>query len=344
MTELPATDVEPSGEIVLYRREDGTPTIEVRFDGESPWLSQQQLADLYRTTKQNISHHVGNIFDEGELTRESTVKYYLTVRREGARDVRRKVEYYNLEMTIALGYRVRSEVATQFRIWATERLREYLVKGFTMDDARLKNLGGGNYWRELLGRIRDIRSSEKVLYRQVLDLYATSVDYDPKADETVLFFKTVQNKLHYGAHGRTAAEVIAARADAEQPNMGLTTFAGVRPVKAEISVAKNYLDATEIKKLNTLVSAYFDAAEFRAQNHDVTQMKDWLVHLDRLLVAMDAPTLAGAGSVSHQQAVAKAEDEYSKYRAKVDAQPTDVESAYLESVKQVQRMVEGKRP
>lgn len=255
----------PGGEIILYQR-DGAPAIDVRMDGDTVWLSQQQLAELFGSSKQNISHHIRNIFDEGELPREGTVKGYLTVRQEGTREVQRTVEFYSLDMIISLGYRVRSDIATRFRIWATERLREYLIKGFAMDDARLKNLGGGNYWKELLDRIRDIRSSEKVLYRQVLDLYATSVDYDPKAEASVTFFKAVQNKLHYAAHGQTAAEVIKQRADAGKPFMGLLSFSGAKPTRAEAVIAKNYLDANELKRLNTLVSAYFDAAEFRAMS------------------------------------------------------------------------------
>ena len=333
---------EASGEMILYRRDDGSPALEVRLEGETIWLSQQQIADLFQTTKQNVSLHVQNIFEEGELERNRTVKESLTVRREGTRDVRRSIELYNLDLIISIGYRVKSKIATQFRIWATERLREYLVKGFAMDDQRLKNRGGGNYWRELLDRIRDIRSSEKVLYRQVLDLYATSLDYDPKAEETVEFFKIVQNKLHYAAHGRTAAEVIAARADAAKPNMGLTSFAGEQPRKSEVSVAKNYLDERELKKLNTLVSAYFDAAEFRAQNHEPTYMKDWLAHLDRIIIAMEAPTLEGAGNVTHKQAVSHAEGEYVKFRAQLDTSPSAVEEAYLETVKRAQREIEGK--
>jgi hypothetical protein len=258
--------------------------------------------------------------------------------------VQRTVEFYNLDMIISLGYRVRSDVATRFRIWATERLREYLVKGFAMDDARLKNLGGGSYWKELLDRIRDIRSSEKVLYRQVLDLYATSVDYDPKAEASVLFFKTVQNKLHYAAHGRTAAEVIASRADAGKPFMGLLSFNGDQPTRAEIAVAKNYLDADELRRLNTLVSAYFDAAEFRAMNHEPTYMKDWLGHLETLIAAMGGKALKGAGSVSHQDAIEKAGAEYAKYRAQLASEPSEVETAYVETLKNVQRKIEGKKP
>lgn len=335
---------QPSGEVLLYQREDGTTAIEVRFEHESVWLTQTQLAELFQTTQQNISLHLKNIYDEGELDEGATHKDFLSVRTEGSRSVERKVAHYNLDAVLSLGYRVKSGTATRFRIWATERLREYLIKGFTMDDEKLKNLGGGQYWRELLERIRDIRSSEKVMYRQVLDLYATSVDYDSKAEESVEFFKIVQNKLHFAAHGRTAAEVIAARADATQPNMGLTSFAGDRLTKSDVSVAKNYLDESELKKLNTLVSAYFDAAEFRAQNHEPTHMKDWLAHLDRLIAAMDAPTLSGAGTVSHRRAVEKAEREYEKFRSQLDAAPSRVEQDYLHAVKRTQRKLEGKQP
>ncbi len=335
---------QPSGEIILYRREDGFPALEVRLDGDTVWLTQQQIVELFQSSKANISEHISNIFTEGEVDAAATVREFRKVRREGSREVTRTLTYYNLDLIISVGYRVKSRIATQFRIWATDRLREYLVKGFTMDDAKLKSLGGGGYWRELLDRIRDIRSSEKVLYRQVLDLYATSIDYDPRAQDSAEFFKVVQNKLHYAAHGSTAAEVIAARADADRPNMGLTSFAGDHPRKAEVAVAKNYLSASELKKLNTLVSAYFDAAEFRAQRHEPTNMRDWLAHLDRLIAAMDAPTLNSAGSVSHRQAVAKAEAEYQKFRAVLDAAPSDVEQAYLQSVKRAQREIEGNRP
>lgn len=333
---------ESSGEVIVYEREDGAPGVEVRLEAGTVWLTQRQIAELFQTTQQNVSLHLRNIYAEGELDELATHKDFLSVRREGSREVHREVAHYNLDAIISVGYRVTSRLATRFRIWATERLREYLIKGFTMDDAKLKNLGGGVYWRELLERIRDIRSSEKVLYRQVLDLYATSVDYDAKAPETAEFFAVVQNKLHFAAHGRTAAEVIAARADATKPNMGMTAFAGVRPRKSDIATAKNYLEETELKKLNTLVSAYFDAAEFRAQSREPTYMKDWLVHLDRLIVAMDAPTLAGAGTVSHRQAVAHAEDEYEKYRAGQDAEIAEVEAAYLDSLTRTQRTIEGK--
>ncbi|MDO5067586.1 MAG: virulence RhuM family protein [Propionibacteriaceae bacterium] len=335
--------VEPTGEVLLYRRDDGTPALEVRLEEETLWLSQQQIAELFQTSQQNVSLHLKNVYDEGELEEEATHKDFLLVRQEGSRSIRRSVGHYNLDAIISVGYRVKSRIATQFRIWATERLREYLVKGFAMDDERLKAFGGGGYWRELLDRIRDIRSSEKVLYRQVLDLYATSVDYDPRAEESTRFFATVQNKLHHAAHGHTAAEVIATRADATKPNMGLTSFPGERVKKADVTVAKNYLTEAELKKLNTLVSAYFDAAEFRAQNHEPTYMKDWLTHLDRLIAAMDAPMLPGAGSISHAQAVTRAHTEYDRYRRQLDEAPSRVETAYLEAIKQAQHEIEGKR-
>ena len=331
-----------SGEIVLYQRDDGTPAIEVRLEDETVWLTQQQIADLFQTSRTNVVEHIKHIYEEGELDEAATCRDFRQVRQEGTRRVERTMPHYNLVLIISLGYRVKSRVATRFRIWATDRLREYLIKGFAMDDAKLKELGGGRYWRELLERIRDIRSSEKVLYRQVLELYATSLDYDPTAQETVEFFAIVQNKLHYAAHGHTAAEVIVSRADSTQPDMGLTSFPGDRPRKADVAVAKNYLNESELVKLNTLVSAYFDAAEFRAQSHEPTYMRDWLTHLDRLIAAMDAPVLTSAGSVSHKQAVAKAESEYEKYRQRPDLAPSDVERAYLDSVKSMQRQLEGK--
>jgi hypothetical protein len=290
------TESASSGEIVLYRREDGTPAIEVRLENETVWLSLNQLAELFQRDKSTISRHIANVFAEGELARESVVAVRATTAADGKTY---QVEYFNLDVIISVGYRVTSAIATRFRMWATERLREYLVKGFTMDDARLKELGGGRYWRELLERIREIRSSEKVLYRQVLDLYATSVDYDPTTAETTRFFQIVQNKLHFAAHGHTAAEVIAQRAD---------------------------------------------AAEFRAQRHEPTYMADWIAHLDRLLAAMDAPVLNGAGSVSSQSARARAEQEYETYRRRRDAEPTDTERAYLQAIKDAQRHIEGNQP
>ena len=325
----------PEGEVILYQR-DGAPAIDVRLESDTVWLSLNQLADLLGRDKSTISRHISNVFAEGELERASVVAEFATSAADGKTY---QVEHYNLDVIISVGYRVKSRQGTQFRIWATERLREYLIKGFAMDDARLKNLGGGGYWKELLDRIRDIRSSEKVLYRQVLDLYATSVDYDPGAEATAVFFKTVQSKLHYAAHGQTAAEVVAARADAGKPFMGLLSFSGRQPTKTEIGVAKNYLDENEIKRLNALVSAYFDAAEFRAMNRDPTYMKDWLNHLRQLIEAMGGKSLDGAGKVSHRQAMDKAAAEYSKYQAKLTEEPTEVEQAYLETMKAAQKKI-----
>lgn len=327
------------GEIILYQRGD-EPAIDVRLGGDTVWLSLNQMAELLGRDKSTMSRHVSNVFAEGELVRDSVVAEFATTATDGKTY---QVEHFNLDVIISVGYRVKSRQGTQFRIWATARLREYLVKGFTMDDARLKNLGGGSYWKELLDRIRDIRSSEKVLYRQVLDLYATSMDYDAKAPDSVVFFKTVQNKLHYAAHGQTAAEVIAARADAGKPFMGLLSFSGKQPTKAEAAIAKNYLGADELKRLNTLVSAYFDAAEFRAMNGEPTYMKDWLTHLEQLIVAIGGKPLQGAGKVSHQQALDHADAEYAKFRAQLAEQSSEVEAAYLETVKAVQKKIAGKK-
>lgn len=334
---------DPKGEILVYQRDDGTPAVEVQLVNETLWLSQQQIADLFQTSRTNIVEHIRNIYDEGELASEATCRDFRQVRQEGSRQVTRTLPFYNLDLIISVGYRVKSVLATRFRIWATERLREYLVKGFTMNDEKLKNLGGGTYWRELLERIREIRSSEKAMYRQVLDLFATSVDYNPQSTEAREFFKVVQNKLHFGAHGHTAPEVVARRADASKPNMGLTSFRGSQPCKSDVTVAKNYLNEFELKQLGSLVSAYFEAAEFRAQRHEPTYMKDWLAHLDKMLTAMDAPILEGTGSISRSEADAKAIAEYDKYRAELDAEPSEVEKAYLANIKAEQKKLEGKQ-
>lgn len=329
---------QPGGEIILYPRSEGEPAIEVRLDGETVWLTQDQMADLFGRAKSTINEHIKSVFEEGELVPEQVMRKF------GISEFSTKpTNLYNLDVIISVGYRVKSQQGTQFRIWATQRLREYLVKGFTMDDARLKNLGGGIYWKELLDRIRDIRSSEKVLYRQVLDLYATSVDYDPKAEASLSFFKTVQNKLHYAAHGQTAAEVIKQRADAGKLFMGLLSFNGARPTKAEVGNAKNYLNANELKRLNTLVSAYFDAAEFRAMNHEPTYMRDWLSHLEQLITAMGGKALQGSGKISHQAALTHAEAEYAKFRAQQDVLPSDVEAAYLQTVKAAAKKITAKK-
>ena len=327
------------GEIIIYQNNDGSTKIDVRFVDETVWLTQQQLVELYQSSKANISEHIKNIFEEGELSEDATVRKFRTVQTEGTRQVSRDVTHYNLDMIISLGYRVKSLIATQFRRWATERLREYIIKGFTMDDERLKGNGGGAYWKELLDRIRDIRSSEKVLYRQVLDLYATSVDYDPRSEESVAFFKMVQNKLHYAAHGHTAAEIIYERADATKPFMGLKTFSGELPALKDIGIAKNYLEEDELKVLNNLVSGYFDLAEINAIEHRPMYMSDYVRQLDAVLSSGGRKLLVNAGKVSHRQAIEKATDEYRKYQAQT---LSPVEEAYLETIKAVDKTAKKK--
>ncbi len=325
--------------IVIYQLEDGKTKIDVKLENETVWLSQQQMADLYDTTKQNISLHIKNIFDEEELDINSTVKEFLTVQKEGKRKVERKVKYYNLDMIISLGYRIKSKVATKFRKWATERLKEYMIKGFTMDDERLKGNGGGNYWKELLARIKDIRSSEKILYRQVLDLYATAVDYNPKDEKSIEFFKIVQNKLHYAAHGHTAPEVIYERADSDKPFMGLTTFGGDLPVMSDVVIDKNYLTEEELKILNNLVSGYFDFAEIQAIRHNPMHMEDYIRQLDTILSSTGEKLLVGAGTVSHDKAIEKAKVEYKKYQVKTISL---VEKEYLETLKAISNKIDNK--
>ena len=322
------------GEVIIYQTDEGDTKIDVRFVDETVWLTQAQLVELFQSSKANISEHIKNIYDEGELDEESTVRKFRTVQIEGERSVTRSIVHYNLDMIISLGYRVKSKIATNFRKWATERLKEYMIKGFTMDDERLKNLGGGNYWKELLDRIRDIRSSEKVMYRQVLDLYATSVDYDPKSAESIAFFKMVQNKLHYAAHGHTAAEVIYERADAEKPFMGLTTFSGDFPTAKDIVVAKNYLSEDELKILNNIVSGYFDFAEVQAMRHNPMYMSDYVEHLDNVLKTTGEKLLIGSGKVSHSQAIEKAKQEYQKYTVQ---NLSPVEEAYLQTIKEIEK-------
>ena len=327
------------GDVIIYQSEDGKTKIDVRFVDESVWLTQLQLVKLFDSSKANISEHIKNIYEEGELDEESTVRKFRTVQIEGDREVTRTVTHYNLDMIISLGYRVKSIVATKFRRWATERLKEYLIKGFTMDDDRLKNLGGGNYWKELLDRIRDIRTSEKVMYRQVLDFYATSVDYDPKSRESVAFFKMVQNKLHYAAHGHTAAEVIYERADADKPFMGLTSFSGDFPTSKDIGIAKNYLSEEELKILNGIVSGYFDFAEVQAIRHNPMHMSDYVEHLDRILSTTGEQKLVGAGKISHKQAMDKANREYQRFLVQ---NLSPVEEAYLQTIKEVEKTAKKK--
>lgn len=320
------------GEIVIYQAEDGLTKVECRFVDETVWLTQQQMAELFHTSRSNIVEHIGHIYEEGELDEVSTCRKFRQVRMEGNRQVTRELPFYNLDMIISLGYRVKSLIATQFRRWATERLKEYMIKGFTMDDERLKNLGGGNYWRELLERIRDIRSSEKVMYRQVLDLYATSVDYNPRSAESVAFFKMVQNKLHYAAHGHTAAEVIYERADADKPFMGLTTFSGDFPTAKDVGIAKNYLSEEELRVLNQMVSGYFDFAEVQAIRHRPMYMSDYVEQLDNILRATGEEVLTHAGKISHAQAMEKAKAEYKRYQAQT---LSPVEEEYMKTIKQL---------
>ena len=321
---------EHKGDIIIYQSENGETKIDVRFEDETVWLTQAQLCELYQSSKANVSEHIKNIFEEGELEENSVVRKIRTTAADGKSYA---VNHYNLDMIISLGYRIKSSVATQFRRWATERLKEYMIKGFTMDDERLKNLGGGNYWHELLDRIRDIRSSEKVMYRQVLDLYATSVDYNPQSAESIAFFKMVQNKLHYAAHGHTAAEVIYERADANKPFMGLTAFSGDFPTAKDITVAKNYLSEDELKILNNLVSGYFDFAEIQAMRHQPMYMSDYVENLDRILTSTGEALLTDAGKISHAQAIEKAKAEYKKYQVQ---SLSPVEEDYLKTIRAIE--------
>jgi hypothetical protein len=329
-------------EIIIYQTEDGSTKIEVHIEDETVWLTQSQMAELFQTSKQNVSLHINNAFKEGEIESLSTVKEYLTVQNEGEREVSRSVKHYNLDVIISVGYRVKSLRGTQFRRWALGVLREYLVKGFSINDDLLKKAGGGNYWLELLERIRDIRSSEKVFYRQVLDLYATSVDYDPRASESLEFFKVVQNKIHFAAHGHTAAEVIAKRANATLPFMGLTVFSGEQPTRGEIGVAKNYLTEEELATLNRMVSAFFDLAELRAMQHKPMYMQDWIVELDDFAKRYGKGILYNAGAVSHQEAFEKANIEYEKYRQRTIDELSPVERDFLSGIKVTQKKLEDK--
>lgn len=326
----------PNNDIIIYQSADGTPSIEVHVESETVWLTQNDLAKLFQTTKQNVGQHIKNILKEGELELNSVVKEFFTTASDGKKYA---TNYYNLDMIISVGYRVKSSIATAFRQWATARLKEYITKGFSIDSEKLKNLGGGNYWKELLDEIRDIRSSEKVLYRQVLDLYATAIDYDPNTSESITFFKIVQNKLHYAAHGHTAAEVVYLRVDSDKPFVGLTNFKGVQPTQAEAMIAKNYLALPELKVLNNLVSAYFDIAEVNAIEHKPMRMTDYITELDSILQSAKRKLLDSAGSISHNQAEKKAENEYKKYQAKT---LSEVEKSYLASLKQIEKKLQSK--
>lgn len=313
--------------IIIYQGENGKTHVEVKLEENTVWLTQQQMADLFGVKQPAISKHLKNIFDSGELNKDSVYSILEYTASDGKIY---KTGFYNLDAIISIGYRVNSIQATRFRQWATAVLKEYIIKGFTMDDDRLKQIGGGAYWKELLDRIRDIRSSEKVLYRQVLDLYATAVDYNPHSDTSVEFFKIVQNKLHYAAHGQTAAEVIYHRVDADQPFMGLTTFAGNQPTLRDVRIAKNYLKEDEMKVLNNLVSGYFDFAEIQAMKRRPMYMADYITQLDNILLSTGEPLLTDAGSVSHHQAMAKAELEYRKFQVRT---LSPVEEAYMETIK-----------
>jgi len=324
--------MEDKNKILIYTGHDGLTKIDVKLEDDTLWLTQAQLCELYRTSRTNVVEHIKHIYEEGELAEEATCRKFRQVRQEGERMVNRELTFYNLDMIIALGYRVRSLIATRFRQWATLRLKEYITKGFALDDERLKKLGGGGYWKELLERIRDIRATEKVFYRQVLEIYATSIDYDPRAAVSQEFFKKVQNKIHYAIHGHTAAELIVERADAEKDFMGLLTFAGTQPTLAEARTAKNYLDGKELRAMGQLVSGYLDFAERQAEREQPMTMNDWANYLDRVLVLSGEQLLPDAGKVSHSEAMEHATREYRKYKQRT---LSDVEQDYLNAIKRI---------
>ena len=322
--------MDEQNKVIIYTASDGQTKIDVKLEDETLWLTQAQMCELYQTSKSNISEHIKHIFEEGELQEDSVVRKFRTTAADGKSYL---TTFYNLDMIIALGYRVRSIIATRFRQWATLRLKEYMVKGFTLDDERLKKLGGGGYWKELLERIRDIRATEKVMYRQVLEIYATSIDYDPRASVSQEFFKKVQNKIHYAIHGHTAAELIVERADAEKDFMGLLTFKGNHPTLMEAKIAKNYLDDKELRAMGQLVSGYLDFAERQAEREQPMTMNDWAVYLDRILTMSGEKLLQGSGSVSHEDAMDHATNEYRKYKQRTIS---DVEHDYLLSIKTIE--------
>ena len=321
--------MEENNKFLIYTDGSGLTRIDVKLEEDTLWLTQAQMCELYQTSKSNVSEHIKHIFEEGELQEEAVVRKFRTTAADGKSYL---TTFYNLDMIIALGYRVRSIIATRFRQWATERLKEYIVKGFSLDDERLKKLGGGGYWKELLERIRDIRATEKVLYRQVLEIYATSIDYDPRATISQEFFKKVQNKIHYAIHGRTAAELIVERADAEKDFMGLLTFKGHQPTLVEAKTAKNYLDAKELRAMGQLVSGYLDFAERQAEREQPMTMNDWANYLDRILTMSGEQLLQGAGSITHEEAMEHATNEYRKYKQRTIS---DVEQDYLNAIKRI---------
>jgi len=322
-------------EIIIYQTEDGKTDIEVRLENEDLWLSQKQLAELFGVTKQNISLHIQNIFEEGELSPNSTVKNFLTVQQEGKRKVRREIEHYNLDMIISVGYRVKSKIATRFRQWATKQLKEYIIKGFVMDDERLKE-AKNSYFDELLERIRDIQSSEKIFWKKVLDIYATSIDYDPSDEMSQNFFKTIQNKMHFAAHGKTAAEVIYERVDSSKVNVGMTNFSGQRPAKKDVGIAKNYLTADELDTLNRLVTTYLEFAELQAKMRKPMRMQDWIKKLDDFLNLSDFRVLENKGKISHKQAFKKANEEYEKYKTALLKQKSKAEEDFEKAIKAIE--------
>ena len=321
--------MENKSELIIYKSSDGKVKLDVNLENETVWLSLEQMSKLFNRDKSVISRHIKNVFIEGELQKDSVVAKFATTASDGKTY---NVDYYNLDVVISVGYRVKSLEGVRFRKWATERLKEYIIKGYTLDDERLKNLGGGSYFSELLKRIKDIRSSEKVLYRQVLDLYATSIDYNPKAQETIKFFKIVQNKFHYAVHGQTASEIIYNRVDSSKPFMGLTNFKGELPNINDIDIAKNYLTEEELTMLNNLVSGYFDFAEFQAMKHKVMRMKDYLKQLDGILSTLEVKVLDDSGSISHKKAINKAKNEYKEYQLK---EMTPIEKEYLKSINRI---------
>lgn len=327
-------------QIIMYQTEDGLTKIEVTLEDETVWLNQAQMAELFQTTKQNISYHINNCFKEGELNKESVVKDFLTTAADGKPY---NTHYYNLDVVISVGYRVKSLRGTQFRIWANRILKEYLIKGFAINDDLLKSSGGGDYFKELLDRIRDIRSSERVFYRQILDVYATSIDYDKNAETSILFFKTVQNKMHFAVTKHTAPEIVYLRADSTRPFMGLTNFKGSKPQKSEIATAKNYLTEQELKELNAITSAYLDFAELQALRRKTMTMQDWISKLDDFLNMSDSEVLQNAGTISHEMALAKAKEEYQKYKKQDNQELTQVEKDFLETVKKTQKLLKDKK-
>ena len=330
-----------NGSIILYQTEDGKSRIEVTLCNDTVWLTADQMAELFQRNKSTISRHIKNVFEDGELNPDSTVAFFATVQNEGNRSVERNLAYYNLDMIISVGYRVKSHRGVQFRIWATNILREYLVKGFAMNDDLLKRAGGGNYFDELLSRIRDIRSSEKVFYRKILEIYALSIDYDPRTETTMQFFKTVQNKMHFSVHGHTAAEIIYERANAEKDFMGLTSWTGALPKRTDAEIAKNYLSSDELDTLNRIVSLYLDFAELQAKSHKPMYMKDWIQKLDDFLKLSGKELLSHAGKISAELAKQKADTEYDKFKERTTYSLSPVEIHFLENFEKEQKKLKN---